>query len=104
MPSFWSSDVCSRSEEHTSELQSLTNLVCRLLLEKKQNVGEAIDFDHWLYLGETPIFYFPTYLFAVKTLQPKSSCSASNSGTFFFLMAEGAPEVFHFFLPNAFPD
>src|SRR5262249_62022941 len=29
---------CSaRSEEHTSELQSLTNLVCRLLLEKKKN-------------------------------------------------------------------
>src|SRR5438046_8500906 len=25
----------TRSEEHTSELQSLTNLVCRLLLEKK---------------------------------------------------------------------
>src|SRR5258706_8820963 len=29
-------DRRSRSEEHTSELQSLTNLVCRLLLEKKQ--------------------------------------------------------------------
>src|SRR5437016_7419243 len=27
-----------RSEEHTSELQSLTNLVCRLLLEKKKKV------------------------------------------------------------------
>src|SRR5438093_7570477 len=27
----------TRSEEHTSELQSLTNLVCRLLLEKKKN-------------------------------------------------------------------
>src|ERR1019366_9658394 len=27
-----------RSEEHTSELQSLTNLVCRLLLEKKKNM------------------------------------------------------------------
>src|SRR5262249_61385369 len=27
-----------RSEEHTSELQSLTNLVCRLLLEKKKNI------------------------------------------------------------------
>src|SRR5438046_4019959 len=26
----------TRSEEHTSELQSLTNLVCRLLLEKKK--------------------------------------------------------------------
>src|SRR5262249_59630640 len=30
-PEFWD----DRSEEHTSELQSLTNLVCRLLLEKK---------------------------------------------------------------------
>src|SRR5437016_9145002 len=29
-------DKCRRSEEHTSELQSLTNLVCRLLLEKKK--------------------------------------------------------------------
>src|SRR5258706_8715234 len=29
-----------RSEEHTSELQSLTNLVCRLLLEKKKNPSE----------------------------------------------------------------
>src|SRR5438046_5020506 len=28
--------VPQRSEEHTSELQSLTNLVCRLLLEKKK--------------------------------------------------------------------
>src|ERR1039457_7377595 len=58
----WSSDVCSsdlrlltslrttcydpasvvsyfiRSEEHTSELQSPCNLVCRLLLEKKKNI------------------------------------------------------------------
>src|SRR5258706_10584896 len=31
-----------RSEEHTSELQSLTNLVCRLLLEKKKK--------HYLYI------------------------------------------------------
>src|SRR5260370_34246818 len=43
----WSGDACScswrfspcrsRSEEHTSELQSHLNLVCRLLLEKKKN-------------------------------------------------------------------
>src|SRR5688572_31663897 len=32
---------CSRSEEHTSELQSQSNLVCRLLLEKKKLVGPA---------------------------------------------------------------
>ena len=29
--------VRTRSEEHTSELQSLVNLVCRLLLEKKNH-------------------------------------------------------------------
>src|SRR2546430_4834130 len=29
-----------RSEEHTSELQSQSNLVCRLLLEKKKNKPE----------------------------------------------------------------
>src|SRR5258706_1104095 len=32
----------SRSEEHTSELQSLTNLVCRLLLEKKRKPRQRI--------------------------------------------------------------
>src|SRR5438046_3993803 len=32
----WSDRQSRRSEEHTSELQSLTNLVCRLLLEKKK--------------------------------------------------------------------
>src|SRR5258706_1916625 len=31
------SPTTTRSEEHTSELQSLTNLVCRLLLEKKKS-------------------------------------------------------------------
>src|SRR5258706_6153329 len=30
------SNIYKRSEEHTSELQSLTNLVCRLLLENKK--------------------------------------------------------------------
>src|SRR5438477_2833556 len=30
--------ACSRSEEHTSELQSHVNLVCRLLLEKKKKL------------------------------------------------------------------
>src|SRR6516225_7624602 len=53
-----------RSEEHTSELQSHVNLVCRLLLEKKKSTGELVtreelrsklwpvdtfvDFDHSL--------------------------------------------------------
>src|SRR5438105_7868818 len=31
--------LCTRSEEHTSELQSRVDLVCRLLLEKKKKIG-----------------------------------------------------------------
>src|SRR5256885_2763777 len=37
--------IISRSEEHTSELQSPCNLVCRLLLEKKKHRGVQSD---WL--------------------------------------------------------
>src|SRR2546427_3404104 len=39
--STWSHDMLRmRSEEHTSELQSQSNLVCRLLLEKKKTTHE----------------------------------------------------------------
>src|SRR3954464_1984500 len=44
MPSSdWSSDVRSRSEEHTSELQSHDNLVCRLLLDKTIRSPPVVD-------------------------------------------------------------
>src|SRR5256885_10972010 len=35
--------VARRSEEHTSELQSPCNLVCRLLLEKKNEVVDRLN-------------------------------------------------------------
>src|SRR5438270_9029594 len=35
-----------RSEEHTSELQSQSNLVCRLLLEKKKRINEQKNQDY----------------------------------------------------------
>src|SRR2546426_1770827 len=42
----------SRSEEHTSELQSPCNLVCRLLLEKKKSRSKALcKHDSWLILS-----------------------------------------------------
>src|SRR5256885_11019599 len=43
-PSFW-----QRSEEHTSELQSPCNLVCRLLLEKKKNKHTHLLYSPQLY-------------------------------------------------------
>src|SRR6266478_2930613 len=38
--------VAGRSEEHTSELQSQSNLVCRLLLEKKNLKARTLLFRH----------------------------------------------------------
>src|SRR2546423_7845128 len=38
-----SATAVSRSEEHTSELQSLAYLVCRLLLEKKKRFEQFVD-------------------------------------------------------------
>src|SRR2546430_7607110 len=53
-------DSC-RSEEHTSELQSQSNLVCRLLLEKKKkkrlirSTHKWLDFFNPAHLPDTPI-------------------------------------------------
>src|SRR2546430_8123186 len=38
-------DLSPRSEEHTSELQSQSNLVCRLLLEKKKKTRYSHNLD-----------------------------------------------------------
>src|SRR5260221_3457498 len=37
--------VCQRSEEHTSELQSHSDLVCRLLLEKKKKYSVPFPYE-----------------------------------------------------------
>src|SRR2546428_5002692 len=42
-----------RSEEHTSELQSRSDLVCRLLLEKKKRVNSPLSMSHACYLTLT---------------------------------------------------
>src|SRR5205085_12691256 len=42
----WVGGQHARSEEHTSELQSQSNLVCRLLLEKKKKKTKKIKIKH----------------------------------------------------------
>src|SRR2546426_9317900 len=42
LPHWLEREVAARSEEHTSELQSPCNLVCRLLLEKKKKKQQKI--------------------------------------------------------------
>src|SRR5262249_59396964 len=51
---WFNSQHFSRSEEHTSELQSLTNLVCRLLLEKKKPNTQHATPTHRPHLSRNP--------------------------------------------------
>src|SRR5438876_3706738 len=53
----------SRSEEHTSELQSPVHLVCRLLLEKKKNKNKRLLYNH---LKEGFMLYYSTTLYTVS--------------------------------------
>src|ERR1039457_4219990 len=83
-----------RSEEHTSELQSPCNLVCRLLLEKKKKPHELIssaqiyhpvcpDLASWG--GQCP---------TIAGCDSKSSCSADKFRCvffFFFLLTGPTP-------------
>src|SRR2546430_13477582 len=50
-----------RSEEHTSELQSQSNLVCRLLLEKKKQPLHAWYAQHRTFRARPPPSYRSTY-------------------------------------------
>src|SRR5256886_6807196 len=56
--------LVERSEEHTSELQSQSNLVCRLLLEKKKHYrtmptilhhGYKLRLSPWIYIGSVEL-------------------------------------------------
>src|SRR5256885_13001497 len=59
---------CGRSEEHTSELQSPCNLVCRLLLEKKKNKTSIGRFQRlfsiYVLLFLSTIFALTSYVYA----------------------------------------
>src|SRR5260221_9253946 len=52
-----------RSEEHTSELQSHSDLVCRLLLEKKKN--NEYDFTYAVDAHSTRVYITDTYHLSV---------------------------------------
>src|SRR2546430_7022525 len=62
----------ARSEEHTSELQSQSNLVCRLLLEKKKNLTHFSSPQRFLF------FIFLVLITLPRPLAPSihSRCSS----------------------------
>src|SRR6266536_2187493 len=79
----------SRSEEHTSELQSRVDLVCRLLLEKKKSVAEhgaqrlglGSEGDHVRADDQAPS----------SLPRPLTSQYRSRLDSFFFLMIRPPP-------------
>src|ERR1019366_4698630 len=96
-----------RSEEHTSEFQSLTNLVCRLLLEKKKSkrrdalcpqttpgLRTLVD-DTSATLPKPQSVFERIYLVLLPPLNFVSD--------FFFLKVRGPPEFHPFSLPAPFP-
>src|SRR5256886_6021674 len=58
-----------RSEEHTSELQSQSNLVCRLLLEKKKNEINRNP-NHSSLSGSIFVVRHPTICIEIKDTRP----------------------------------
>src|ERR1022692_3776511 len=76
-----------RSEEHTFELQSPCNLVCRLLLEKKNNEFVMRTWEP----HEDPIAY-------IRDCDPKELVSF-----FFFFNYTATPEIYTFSLHDSLP-
>src|SRR5437899_9433133 len=62
----WHDIPSVRSEEHTSELQSLRHLVCRLLLEKKIENGVTTPLNSMTFTYHGIVAQFLSYLFPVS--------------------------------------
>src|SRR6202008_3802384 len=84
----------ARSEEHTSELQSLTNLVCRLLLEKKKLGSTGTTWKGSSRRSKKNSGKF-SRLSALRTMQARGSARrhtvAHTHGSKFFLMIRPPP-------------
>src|SRR2546430_1254391 len=72
----WAAAVPTRSEEHTSELQSQSNLVCRLLLEKKKKKSPGNLAEPSLNL--LPDRATPFYLATALTTRSRRPCKGSD--------------------------
>src|SRR3954465_8421347 len=103
----WETCIYVRSEEHTSELQSHDNLVCRLLLEKKKQLQQrAINDNHLLLCTHDSHATARARSTGRGSLcSPTRSTSISRSSTsfFFFFNDTATPEIYPLSLPDALP-
>src|ERR1022692_1438722 len=84
-----------RSEEHTSELQSPCNLVCRLLLEKKKKKKISRRRRRVSYVPKSNVLAItaavPWSGVTPPGSEPAEPCFCFRSGFFFFLMIRRPP-------------
>src|ERR1039458_4664596 len=96
-----------RSEEHTSELQSLRHLVCRLLLEKKKkkNTDKIDEHTRLIRDKERVRVQSEGGAGAARYLSfPVPSLHGTYAGSIFFFLNDGAtPEIYPFPLHAALP-
>src|SRR3954466_3680320 len=96
--------TCARSEEHTSELQSHDNLVCRLLLEKNNSLASET-----VHVTAEPTQGSARRLHGASRRRPLHSAASCEIGqqrthlfALFFLKYRGPPKFYPFPLPAAF--
>src|SRR6266850_1272940 len=96
-----------RSEEHTSELQSPCNLVCRLLLEKKKNcVFENILNENnkiIMYIINNMLFFIVYLHFSKLFLILESGVNRTSIGFIFFFNDTATTEIYTLSLHDALP-
>src|ERR1039458_3131874 len=84
-------DRSTRSEEHTSELQSLRHLVCRLLLEKKKLSHAGICGGSGFGLGHPDVDVHRGEYRGERDRAPKEQTAVHQYGRLFFLMIRRPP-------------
>src|SRR6267143_444885 len=96
----------SRSEEHTSELQSQFHLVCRLLLEKKKQILVGCEqlLIHEFQLLVLVIDFISSLVASSSSFADvSSSFEVSTSSTVFFLYDTATTEIYTLSLHDALP-
>src|SRR5712664_850653 len=89
-----------RSEEHTSELQSRSDLVCRLLLEKKKATkSHHIEVNRDVLGSSDCRPHVHLYFFILSTAYCRCACS----GVFFFFNDTATTEIYTLSLHDALP-
>src|SRR4029434_5425323 len=98
--------VCVRSEEHTSELQSHLNLVCRLLLEKKKYSQTTffLILVHFVSIELVVTSYAVcSYRDTTRPRRRACTCHLTYMHTLFFFNDTATTEIYTLSLHDALP-